>query len=237
MIKKIAAPLLLMLILLSGCLKDPDPIPETINTYQKYYNYFLEPYDIQWEIDDLILGTGHSYGIPAEAVITLDQTEQKLLIQARDSDSGLLLDSLSYTMVENGAYMTAILGSEEEPHLLCEPIDTRPPASGMIKFRFLHAAPILGPVDIYVGGDLPEYKILSGVNYSSVTEYLEDTEENLWEAIIVTPANILPADSTILSYTANSIFRIGWSYLCAIGHSTSSNESSYQIHVDDQPIY
>ncbi len=135
MINKIATPLLLMLILLSGCLKDPDPIPETIDTYQKYYNYFLEPYAIQWDIDDEILGTGHAYGIPAEAIIILDQAEQELLIQALDSDSGLLLDSLSYTMLENGAYMTAILGSEEEPHLLCEPIDTRPPASGMVLYN------------------------------------------------------------------------------------------------------
>jgi hypothetical protein len=237
MINKIATPLLLMLILLSGCLKDPDPIPETIDTYQNYYNYFLEPYAIQWDIDDEILGTGHAYGIPAEAFIILDQAEQELLIQALDSDSGLLLDSLSYTMLENGAYMTAILGSEEEPHLLCEPIDTRPPATGLIKFRFLHASPDMGPVDIYIGGDLPEHKVLSGVDYTSVTEYDETTETQLWEAIIVTPAGSLPADSSILSYTANTIFRSGWSYLCAIAHITSSIESSYQILVDDQPIY
>ena len=237
MINKIATPLLLMLILLSGCLKDPDPIPETINTYQNYYNYFLEPYAIQWNIDDEILGTGHAYGIPAEAIITLDQAEQELLIQALDSDSGLLLDSLSYTMLENGAYMTAILGSEEEPHLLCEPIDTRPPATGMVKFRFLHASPDMGPVDIYIGGDLLEHKVHSSVDYTSVTEYGEATEEQLWEAIIVTPANSLPADSSILSYTVNTIFRSGWSYICAIAHSTSSIESSYQILVDDQPIY
>ena len=237
MINKIVAPLLLMLILFSSCLKDPDPLPETIDTYQNYYNYFLEPYAIQWDIDDKILGTGHAYGIPAEAIITLDQAEQELLIQALDSDSGLLLDSLSYTMLENGAYMTAILGSEEEPHLLCEPINTRPPATGMIKFRFLHASPDMGPVDVYIGGELPEHKVLSGVDYTSVTEYDETTEILLWEAIIVTPAGSLPADSSILSYTANSIFRSGWSYLCAIAHSTSSIESSYQILVDDQPIY
>jgi len=237
MINKIAAPLLLMLILLSGCMKDPDPIPETIDTYQSYYNYFLEAYDIQWDIDDDILGTGHAYGIPAEAIITLDQTEQVLLIQALDSDSGLLLDSLSHTMLENGAYMTAILGSEEEPYLLCEPINTRPPATGMIKFRFLHASPDMGPVDIYIGGELPEHRVLSAVDYTSVTEYSEATEEELWEAIIVTPADSLPADSSILSYTANTIFRSGWSYLCAIAHSTSSIESSHQIQVDDQPIY
>jgi hypothetical protein len=237
MLKKIATPLLLMLILLSACLKEPDPIPETIDTYQMYYNYLLEPYGIQWEIDDEILGTGHAYGVPAEAIIKLDQAEQEILILARDSDSGLFLDSISYTMIENGAYMTAILGSEEEPHLLCEPINMRPPASGMIKFRFLHAAPAMGPVDIYIGGDLPEHKLLSGVDYTSITEYNEASEMLLWEAIIVTPANSLPADSTILSYTANIIFRTGWSYLCAIGHITNSTESSYQIQVDDQPIF
>ena len=236
MIKKIAIPFLSMLILLAGCLKDPEPLPETIDTYQYYYNYLMEPYDVQWVLDDAILGTGQ-YGIPAEAIVTLDQAEQVLLIQARDSDSGLLVDSLSYAMVENGAYMTAIMGSEEDAHLLCEPINTHPPAMGMIKYRFLHAAPAMGPVDIYVGGDLPEHKVLSGVDYTSVTEYSESTDEDLWEAIIVTPANSLPADSTILSYADNTIFRTGWSYVCIIGHSTSSIESSYQILVDEQPIY
>lgn len=237
MIKKIAAPLLLMLILLSGCLKDPDPIPETIDTYQLYYNYLLEPYGIQWEIDDEIIGSGHEYGIPGQAIFSLDSVEQELHIQTRDSESGLWLDSLSHTMYQNGAYMIAILGSEEEPHLLCEPISTRPPASGMTKFRFLHAAPAMGPVDIYIGGDLPENKILSEVDYTNLTEYLEATEFLLWESLIVTPANILPADSTILSYAANTIFHSGWSYLCSIAHSNNSIESSYQIYIDDQPIY
>ncbi len=110
---KYAVPLIIPLLLLQACLKDPDPVPETINTYHNYYNFILEPYGVQWEIDDGIIGSGHAYGIPAEAVITLNQAEQNLLIQARDTDSGLLLDSLSYTMFENGAYMIAILGTEE----------------------------------------------------------------------------------------------------------------------------
>ncbi len=237
MIKNIATPLFLMLILFSACQKDPDPIPDTIDTYHTYYNYLLEPYPVQWEIDDEIIGSGHEYGIPAQAIISLNQVEQELHIQTRDSESGLWLDSLSHTMYENGAYMIAILGTEEEPHLMCEPMDTRPPASGMIKFRFLHAAPVLGLVDIYIGGDLAENKVLSEVDYTFVTEYAEATEENLWEAVIVTPANILPADSTIMSYTVNTIFRTGWIYLCTIGHSENSIESSYQIQVDDQPIF
>ena len=237
MIKIVTAPLILMLILLSGCLKDPEPIPETIDSYQNYYNYFLEAYGVQWEIDETILGSGHAYGIPAEAILTLDQTEQTVLIQASDADGGFLLDSLSYTMVENGAYMTAILGNEEEPHLLCEPIDIRPPSPGMVKYRFLHTAPVMGPVDIYIGGEQAEHKVLSGVEYTSVSEYIESTEEELWVSVVVTPANILPTDSSILSYTVNTIFQSGWSYLCAIGHSAGSLDSPYQIFVDDQPIY
>ena len=233
---KIAIPLVIPLLLLQACQEEPDPIPDTIDTYQSYYNYLMEPYPVQWEIDDEIIGTGHDYGIPAQAIISLDSVEQELHIQTRDSDSGLWLDSLSHTMYQNGAYMIALLGSEEEPHLMCEPMDTRPPASDMIKFRFLHAAPVLGLVDIYIGGDLPENKVLSEVDYTFVTEYAETTEKNLWEAVIVTPANTLPADSTILSYTANTIFRTGWIYLCTIGHSHNSIESSYQIQLYDQPV-
>ena len=237
MIKKNAVPLLALLLFLPGCLEDSDPIPQTINTYQTYYNYLMEPYDVQWEIDDMVIGSDHSYGVPAEAIVTLDQPEQVVLIRTSNSDSGDLVDTLSYPLVENGAYMVAILGTEEEPYLLCEPMDTRLPSLGMTKLRFLHTAVTMGPVDIYIGGDLPEYKVVSGANYTSVTEYLEVTDEKLWNAIYVTPANSLPADSTILSYTTNTIFRTGWVYLCIIGHSENYIESSYQLQIDEQPVY
>ena len=229
--------LVIPLLLLQACLKAPDPIPQTIDTYHYYYNYLLESYDVQWEIDDEIIGTGHNYGIPAQATVSLDSSEQEVLIQTRDSESGLLIDSLSHFMIEYGNYMIAIFGTEEEPHLICEPVELHSPASGMVKFRFLHTSPAMGLVDIYIGGDQSENKVYSEVDYTSVTDYAEATEENMWEALIVAPANILPADSTILSYTVNTIFRTGWSYLCIIGHSNNSIESSYQIQVDDQPVY
>jgi len=237
MMKKIATPFLLMLVLLSGCLKEPDPILPTIDTYHKYYNFLLEPYTLQWEIDEVIIGIDHSYGYPASVVVSLFETPQDVLIKTRISEGGMLIDTLSYTMFETASYMIAILGTEEEPDLICEQIDTHAPSSGQVKFRFLHTAPAMGPVDIYIGGDTIENKVFSGLDYSSVSEYDEATEIDMWESVIITPANSLPADSTILSYTANSIFRAGSSYLCTIGHSNSSIESSYEMQVDDQPIY
>ena len=233
---KPAVPILVLAVSLTACLKDPDPLPQTINTYQYYYNYLLETYDLQWEIDGQVLGS-HSYGSPAQAIIQLDTAEQEVLFRTRNPQTGSTIDSLSVSLYENQAYMLAMLGTEEDAHLLCEPMDTRYPSTGMVKYRFLHAVPSLGPVDVYTGGDMPENKVISGASFPEVTEYYESTEVDMWESIIITPANILPADSVLLSYTVNTIFRSGWVYLCTINHIDPDTTSSIEMQVFDQPIY
>lgn len=236
MIKKIAA-LLVPILLLQSCLKDIDPKPGTIDTYHYYYNNLMEEYDLLWAIDDAVIGSGHSYGMPAQAVVSLNEPEQEVLIRAANSDNGLLIDSLSHLMFESVSYMIALMGTEEEPHLLCEPMDTRMPSFGMVKFRFLHTAEALGAVDIYIGGSDAEHLALPALEYTHLSEYQETSEEHLWTSVIVTPANVIPADSIVLEYTANTIFRTGGIYLCILEHENSSNESSFQILADDQPVY
>ena len=237
MIRKIVFPLSISLLLLQSCLGDPDPIPETIDTYHFYYNNLLESYDLKWEIDESVIGTGHSYGYPAQAVVSLETPEQQVLVKALNADNSQLIDSLSHTLYEYNSYMIAVMGTEEEPHMFCEQLDTRKPSPGMIKYRFLHTSEAMGPVDIYIGGDQPEHLALAAMEYTQVSDYLESTQQQLWTSVIVTPATVLPADSTILEYTANNIFEIGWIHLCIIEHTNSSPESSFQIQVDDHPVY
>ena len=237
MIKKITIALAIPIMLLQSCLGDPDPIEQSIDTYHYYYNYLLETYDLQWEVDDVTVGTGHSYGVPAQAIVSLSEEEEEVLIRARNSENSQLIDSLSHIMYEYGSFMIALLGDEEEPHLLCEAMNTRMPSFGMVKFRFLHATEALGQVDIYIGGDQEEHLALSAMDYTDVSEYKEVAEEEIWDAVIVTPANTLPADSIILEYNANSIFQVGGIYLCILEHTSSSAESPIQIQVDDQPVY
>lgn len=234
---KTAIPLLIPLVFLQSCLGDPDPLPESIDTYHYYYNNLLESYDLRWEINNVLIGSGHSYGYPAQAIVSLDMPEQEVLISAHNSDNSQLIDSLSFTMYENNAYMIAVMGTEEEPHLICEWLDMRSPSPGMVKYRFLHTSEALGPVDIYVGGDQQEHLVLEGLDYTQLSDYLESSQQELWTSVIVTPASILPADSTIIEYLANNVFETGWIHLCILEHTSSSPESSFQITVDDHPVY
>ena len=237
MMRKIAIPVLIPLMVFQSCLKEPDPLPESIDTYHYYYNNLLESYDLKWEIDESVIGTGHSYGYPAQAVVSLETPEQQVLVKALNADNSQLIDSLSHTLYEYNSYMIAVMGTEEEPHMFCEQLDTRKPSPGMIKYRFLHTSEVLGPVDIYIGGNQPEHLALSAMDYTQLSGYHEASQQQLWASVIMTPAGISPADSTILEYTANNIFEPGWIHLCIIEHTLSSPESSFQIQVDDHPVY
>ena len=233
---KPAVPILVMCISLTSCLKDPDPQPQTINTYQYYYNYLLEDYDLQWEIEGEIIGA-HPYGSAAYAIIQLDTVEQELLYRTMNSESGMSLDSLSCLLYENTSYMFAMVGTEQEAHLLFEPMDTHYATPGMIKYRFLHTVPGLGPVDVYAGGELPENKVISGIEYMEVTDYYESPEEDMWEEVNITPAGFLPADSSLLSYKINNQFRGGWVYMCTLSHIDPDTTSEIEMQVFDQPMY
>jgi hypothetical protein len=236
MIKQVSA-LLVTFMLLHSCLADMDPLPDTIDTYHYYYNNLMEEYDLQWEVDDALIGNGHSYGIPARATVSLTEPEQEVQIRAFNSENSLLIDSLSYRMFESFSYVIALMGTSENPHLLCEAMDTRMPSAGMVKLRFLHTAEALGDVDIYIGGSEAEHLAFTAMEYAHLSEYQETSEEQIWTSVIVTPANMLPADSTILEYTANRIFRTGGVYLCILEHESSSIESSFQIQAHDQAVY
>ena len=133
--------------------------------------------------------------------------------------------------------MVSIVGSEEEPSMLCDTMDTSFPTQGMVKMRFLQASESMGAIDIYIGGELPEHKKLTGISYGQLSEYVEATQESFWNAVIVTPAESAPADSTILSYTENTNFIPNKTYFGIINHNEVDPESSHRMQVFDQPSY
>ena len=235
MFKKIAITLIVPLLMIHSCQGDREPLPGPPDTYLIFYNNLLESYDLQWEIDEVVIGSDHSYGVRDQAYVHLVFEEQEVFIRTRNSENHLLIDSLYCFMGVGGNYMIAIMGTEENPNLICEPMEIW--ITGDVKFRFLNTSEAMGPVDIYIGGDQAEHRALTALDYTQVSEYLYATEEEIETSIIVTPANSLPSDSSILEYKSNSIFQSPGIYLCILEHDSSSNESPYQIQVDLQPRF
>jgi len=235
--KKVSSVLLGLSLLLPSCLDDPELGPVTLEAHLIFYNNLMEADKVIWKVDDAVSTTEQSYGLPLEGVAELEDFSQLTRFKASTLDGGLTLDSMDYFLDPIRYYMISILGTEEEPLLLIDTMDTSFPSLGLVKMRFLQASESMGAIDIYVGGGLPEHRKLSGLSYGQLSEYMEVSMESIWEALIVTPAELAPDDSTILSYTVNNNFIGNRTYFGILNHTETDPESSYRMQVFDQPSF
>ncbi|TFH25123.1 MAG: hypothetical protein E4H10_09715 [Bacteroidia bacterium] len=235
--KKMIIVLLGSLVLLPACLDDPFTGPENLTAGLVFYNNLMEADKVIWKVDDSESLGGQSYGMPIEGSVEVDGYNHQVRIKASTLEGGVTLDSLDYFLDPFSYYMISIVGSEEEPHLLCDTMDTSFPTLGLVKMRFLQASESMGAIDIYIGGELPEHRKLSGIGFGQLSEYIEASQESLWNAIIFTPAEVAPADSTILSYTVNKNFMPNRTYFAITNHSEVDPESSFRMQVFNQPSH
>ena len=235
--KKIIIALLGSLMLLPACLDDPITGPDTLQARLVFYSNLMETDKVIWKLDDTESHSGQSYGLPVEASVEVEGYDHQVHLSASTLEGEVELGSLNCFLDPFRYYMISLIGTEEEALLLCDSMDTSFSTLGLVKMRFLQASESMGTIDIYVGGELPEHRKLFGVNYGQLSEYIEATQESLWNAIIFTPAEVAPADSTILSYTVNKNFIPNRTYFGIINHTEVDPESSYRMQVFDQPSY
>lgn len=233
--KKVIVVFLALSLLLPACLDDPLPGDETLEAGLIFYNNLMEADKVLWKVDETVSTMGQTYGVPLPGAVEVDGFGQQTRFVASTLDGGVALDSFDLFLDPFRYYMISIMGSEEEPLLVSDTIDTSPPTLGLVKMRFLHASETMGTVDIYVGGELPEHRILTGIAYGQLSVYVEGTQEAFWNAVIVTPADMIPADSTLLSYTVNNNFIPNKTYFGIINHSETDPESSFRMQVFNQP--
>lgn len=235
--KKLIIILIGSLILLPACLDDPIPGPENLSARLIFYNNLMEADKIIWKVDSIESLNGQIYGIPGEGAVEVKGYSHKVHIKASTLEGGVALDSLDYFLDPFNYYMVSIVGSEEESSVLCDTMDTSFPKEGMVKMRFLQASESMGPVDIYIGGELPEHRKLTGIIYGQLSDYVESNQESFWNAVIVTPAQQAPADSIILSYEVNNNFVPNKTYFGILNHNEVDPESSYRMQVFNQPSF
>ncbi len=238
---KRSLPLLIILFSgLSGCLDDPDPAPpvqDPIRSYFILYNFLTEPYEIDWELDGILVEEGHSYGDAVLGFTSLDTALQEISYTISSSDGSRLLKEGFLNMEENQYYLLAFMGTENEPMLLQEPMDLIPPPYGNVRLRLMHTIPGLDALDLYIGGQSEEFRADSGISYSTVTGYLECSRERIWNSLEVTPQDISPEDSTLFSFSQNNIFYSRRIYLGIIRYASSDSTSSLRLLFYDHPIF
>jgi hypothetical protein len=228
---------IVLLVLLAACTKEPESLtPDPIKSYFIIYNFLAEPYDVIWEIDEKVIVAVHPYGTPFLEFSSMESEVQDVRFTAKEAGGDRIIKSVIHQAEQHVYYTVFLLGNETDSYILIEPIELEKPSLGQVKLRFMHTAMELGPLDLYIGGSTPDNKALSNIQFAKLTEYLEASQENLWEDLFVTPFNVAPEDSTILRYSANNVFLPNQVYMGVLGHTTSSTTSSLHLQLFDQPV-
>ena len=228
-----------LVVLLAGCDNEPEPeptLPESIKSYFILYNFLMEPYDVAWDVGGTVVHTSQPYGVPIIGLSILDNIRQDVTFTVRKSGTSQVVESDIYTMHKDRFYIVSVLGSEEDPYILFEPMNLDPPAAGMVRVRFMQAVRELNPVDIYIGGNTPGKRLITGITYTDITGYVDVTEDDAWHSLLVTPYETAPTDSTILSFTENEVFEPDLVYLGVITHISNTPSSSIQMLLYGQPL-
>lgn len=229
----------MMVIMPTGCQMDPDPDPSQPDPnrfYVNMYNFQMEGYEVEWNIHGVDVEPSQAYGNPLLSYFALDDIRENITLMVQEAGSNRVILSDTCTVEQNHYYLACLMGSEEDSILLIEPMDLSVPSLGKIKLRFMQTAMEAGPVDVYIGGSSPEHKLISGMAFSELSDYLEASEEELWESVIITPFDRLPSDTSLLSFMANEVFEPGRVYMGVIGHQSSSPSSSLQLLLYNQPV-
>ena len=227
---------MMLLVALAACNKEPEsPTPDPVKSYFIIYNFLAEPYDVIWEIDEKVIDAVHPYGTSILEFSIMESEVKDVRFTAMESGGNRIIKSIVHQAEQQVYYTVSLMGNESDPQILIEPMELEKPSLGQVKLRFMHTALELRSLDLYIGGSSPDHKVLSDIQFAKLTEYLEASQENVWEDIFVTPFNVAPEDSTLLRYSANNVFLPNRVYMGVLGHSTSSTTSSLILQLFDQP--
>ncbi len=228
--------LILLSLLLASCNKDEEPVTEEFSAYCSLYHFVDIPENLVWEIDGVAVDWEQDYGSVISGFVLLEEEREEISFIMKNAITGNVIDSLSFSLTDQSSYLLSILGSEDEPISLFEEVSPGLPSSGNLNIRFLHAAPELHSLDIYLGGGDPENKIINRLAYAGLTGYQEVDERSAQISITVTsPEGSSEPDSAYLYYAFNDALVRGRNYLTVIAPASSDSLAELLLWLYTQP--
>ena len=237
--KKLLSLSLLFSLLFVSCNNDPDPDPnpEEIRAYCNIYHLITGLDGVYWEVDGVEVTNKHTYGSILPGSIILESESEEILFTFKHPVSGAVMDSYMLTLEKDKNYTIILIGTVADPQLLFQEVETSRPQSGQVKFQFLHAAPEEDSIDIYMGGNTPDKRVVTDVDFRERTDNFEVKDSDVRASIIVSIHDeAYNQDNVLLSAIYNEEVKPGASYLSILAPSTFDPESEFSFWLYDLPL-
>ncbi len=199
--------LLLAVGLLMSCSNndsEPKPDPEMEQAKLTAFNYLPVNFAIDWHVNDKEYQTNQAYAYGGGATVMWEQGSNNIKLEVLNtSDKSLVVSDLE-TFDNDEEYIAIAFGSFAEPELEVLEKDLTPPASGKVRLRFFHALDGVGAVDIYMGGETADFKLVSDLEYEDDSDYMDVDSDKVSGQVVYTPTGVMPNEQTdVLRYSGN----------------------------------
>ena len=215
---------------------EPEPLPDEDRSYITLYNFLVESFEVKWYVDDVEVLAPHSYGTTIFGGVLLDEESEDISFVVNNGFNGLFLESNTIRMTKDKYYIAVIFGTEEDPVLLIQELETTPPTSDHLNIRFLHATENLDTVDVYMGGTSSEKLLISGLTFGSISDYEVVSENDVKASVTVTlHDSIYKEENELLSYKDNNLVNNNSNNLTVIAPSSNTSPSELTVWLYEQP--
>jgi hypothetical protein len=226
--KKLIILSILLSVITLSCKKDPDPDPEpeVIRAYVILYHFVSGLESTTWMVDGVELPNAMDYAEYFPGAVILENSEQDIEFTVKNAADGQVLTSQLLTLEKDKYYYIILTGSSSEPVLVVDVIDTTQPQPGKVKFQFLDA--VKGPqsIDVYMGGSTSEKRVISDLEYNTLSLPVEVTDSDARAAITISAHSAeYNQDSVLLTSVYNGEVISGAGYLSVIAPFTFDPES------------
>lgn len=159
-------------------------------------NFYTGPGNIVWSFNDSIIEDSHAYGyrIPRKKIRWVKgNTKQK--IDVISGSTGELFTTETVSLQPEFGYIGIFTGTPDDQKMAVISQEDALPSPDNCIVCFFNTLSDVGAIDIYIGGTHSSNKKISALPFGVFSNYYEIPASSLSDAVIITPAGVLPGDT------------------------------------------
>ena len=220
-----------------SCTDEPESDPEVMGAYCYLYQFVPGRENVNWIVDDIEVPNEQAYASFFPGSVILESASEEINFTVKHAITGDILESQSFTLEEDKYYNVIITGAELDPVLLIKEIETSRPQSGNVKFQMLHAGIFHDSIDVYMGGSSPNYRVVTDMDFTELSDPFEAKDFEARAAITVTVHDsAYNQDNVLLTSLYNDLIVSGANYLTVVAPSTIDPLSELTLWLFDLPV-